>query len=586
MKAKSVALTATATLVLAGAVLAQTPTAEDGLLSRIESHIAQVENLKQEARESLEAAREVEGDDRLVRHLRTARTRMKVRSALSELAGMVTDARDKGADLGDISGRVETLLERAGAALIDEIRDLESEISRQREEGSGLEPAKMPAMEERLDDYEDWLDATFVALDQNLRDRGRLNIEASAAQAQLDSLLEERADYLSGHLDLAVARLNQLKDSGVDPVSADTDADSKAEYRTMVIRRDNCIESLGKITGLMRQRGLETSVYREQLIRVTGEITTDVFNPAVARGLAARAWEHFVGEVIRQGPRLVFKTLVLVFILFLAWLAARVIRRIVRSMVTRSKLAFSQLLQDFVIATASRLVWLVGILIALSQMGLEVGPILAGLGVAGFIVGFALQDTLSNFAAGLMILLYRPFDVGDTVEAGGVFGNVRAMSLVNTTIVTFDNQVKIVPNTKIWGEVINNVTAEDIRRVDMVFGISYDDDIREADAIFHRLCDEHPKVLDDPKPLIHVHKLNDSSVDFIVRPWTKTDDYWSVYWSMTRNVKLALDEAGITIPFPQRTVHHQSPPPAPDVVGARTAPPTGAPPAIDDEPQI
>jgi small conductance mechanosensitive channel len=573
-------------LVLAAAGQAQTVPDGDGPLAEIEAQIAKIEVLKQEARESLEASRQVEGDDRLVRHLRTARTRMEVRAGLNDLVKMVVDARSNGVAVDGVAERVEDLLVRAGKALIAEIGDLEGEISRQREAMASLEPVQKPAVEERLDDYEDWLDATFVALDQNLSDRVTLGMDTTEIDGRLDTLLEQRADYIAGHLDLAVARLKQLRESGVDPVSADTDADSKAEFRTMAIRRGNCIDSLSKITGLMRQRDLETAAYREQLIRVTGEITTDVFNPTVARGLLARAWEQLIQKVVREGPRLFFKLLVLFFILLMAWVAARLTRRIVRTMVTRSKLAFSQLLQDFFIATASRLVWLVGILIVLSQMGLEVAPILAGLGVAGFIVGFALQDTLSNFAAGLMILVYRPFDVGDTVEAGGVFGNVRAMSLVNTTIVTFDNQVKIVPNTKIWGEVINNITAEDIRRVDMVFGISYDDDIREADAIFHRLCDEHPKVLDDPKPLIHVHTLNDSSVDFIVRPWTKTEDYWSVYWDMTRDVKLALDEAGITIPFPQRTVHHQNPPTPSTSPRVGESGPADAPPATDDEPDV
>jgi small conductance mechanosensitive channel len=573
-------------LVLAAAGQAQTVPDGDGPLAEIEAQIAKIEVLKQEARESLEASRQVEGDDRLVRHLRTARTRMEVRAGLNDLVKMVVDARSNGVAVDGVAERVEDLLVRAGKALIAEIGDLEGEISRQREAMASLEPVQKPAVEERLDDYEDWLDATFVALDQNLSDRVTLGMDTTEIDGRLDTLLEQRADYIAGHLDLAVARLKQLRESGVDPVSADTDADSKAEFRTMAIRRGNCIDSLSKITGLMRQRDLETAAYREQLIRVTGEITTDVFNPTVARGLLARAWEQLIQKVVREGPRLFFKLLVLFFILLMAWVAARLTRRIVRTMVTRSKLAFSQLLQDFFIATASRLVWLVGILIVLSQMGLEVAPILAGLGVAGFIVGFALQDTLSNFAAGLMILVYRPFDVGDTVEAGGVFGNVRAMSLVNTTIVTFDNQVKIVPNTKIWGEVINNITAEDIRRVDMVFGISYDDDIREADAIFHRLCDEHPKVLDDPKPLIHVHTLNDSSVDFIVRPWTKTEDYWSVYWDMTRDVKLALDEAGITIPFPQRTVHHQNPPTPSTSPRVGESGPADAPPATDDDPDV
>jgi small conductance mechanosensitive channel len=200
-----------------------------------------------------------------------------------------------------------------------------------------------------------------------------------------------------------------------------------------------------------------------------------------------------------------------------------------------------------------------GILIALSQVGLDLGPVLAGLGVAGFIVGFALQDTLANFASGLMILIYRPFDVDDLVEAGGEFGRVSALSLVSTTLLTIDNQRLVVPNSQIWGGVIRNVTAQRDRRVDLVFGIGYSDDIPKAEAVLRRIVDEHPLVLDDPEPVVKVHSLGESSVDFVVRPWCKTDDYWDVHWDITKSVKMTFDAEGISIPFPQRDVHvHQA----------------------------
>jgi small conductance mechanosensitive channel len=193
--------------------------------------------------------------------------------------------------------------------------------------------------------------------------------------------------------------------------------------------------------------------------------------------------------------------------------------------------------------------------VALSQMGFALGPLLAGLGIAGFILGFALQEVLGNFAAGMMILVYRPFDVGDMIEAAGVYGKVDAMSMVSTSIMTIDNQVLIVPNGKIWGDVIKNVTAQKTRRVDMVFGVSYGDDIPKTEKVLADILKEHSKVLDDPEPLIRLHKLNDSSVDFVVKPWVMTDDYWDVYWDVTREVKMRFDREGISIPFPQRDVH-------------------------------
>jgi small conductance mechanosensitive channel len=196
-----------------------------------------------------------------------------------------------------------------------------------------------------------------------------------------------------------------------------------------------------------------------------------------------------------------------------------------------------------------------GVLVALSQLGVEVGPLLAGLGVIGFIIGFALQDTLGNFAAGVMILLYRPYDVGDLIEVAGGSGKVNDMTLVATTILTLDHRTLVIPNSKIWGDVIQNVTAQKQRRIDMVFGISYSDDIPHAERVMEEIVSGHEKVLDDPEPVIRLHNLGDSSVDFIVRPWVKTDDYWDVYWDITREIKIRFDSEGISIPFPQRDVH-------------------------------
>ena len=198
---------------------------------------------------------------------------------------------------------------------------------------------------------------------------------------------------------------------------------------------------------------------------------------------------------------------------------------------------------------------IIGVLIGLSQIGIALGPLLAGLGVAGFVIGFALQDTLSNFASGLMILSYRPFDVGDVVEAGGVSGTVSHMSLVNTTIMTFDNQTIIVPNNTIWGDVIKNVTAKRTRRIDFVFGIGYGDDIEKTEKVLHEICEAHELILKSPKTLVHLHQLGESSVDFIVRPWVKTMDYWTVYWDITREVKMRFDAENISIPYPQSDVH-------------------------------
>ncbi len=155
----------------------------------------------------------------------------------------------------------------------------------------------------------------------------------------------------------------------------------------------------------------------------------------------------------------------------------------------------------------------------------------------------------------MMILLYRPYDVGDLIETAGAMGKVENMTLVSTTILTVDHQTLVIPNSMIWGNVIKNVTAQTERRIDMVFGIGYADDIPHAERVLAEIVEAHDQVLDDPEPVVRLHNLGESSVDFVVRPWVKTDDYWDVYWDITREVKIRFDAEKISIPFPQRDVH-------------------------------
>jgi small conductance mechanosensitive channel len=284
----------------------------------------------------------------------------------------------------------------------------------------------------------------------------------------------------------------------------------------------------------------------------TGVLETGVW-ANLLRQWGQNAWTWFTENSLDW----FFKILILVIILFAARALSRLVRRVVEQAI--AKVNLSNLLRRMIVSTAANGVLFLGILIALSQVGISIGPLLAGLGIAGLIIGFALQDTLSNFASGMMILLYRPYDVGDLIDAGGEFGTVTDMSLVSTVIMTIDNQKLVVPNNLIWGGVIRNVTAQKIRRVDMTFGISYDDDIPKAERILGEILKAHELVLDDPEPVVRLHTLGESSVDFIVRPWVKTEDYWNVYWDVTREVKMRFDAEGVSIPFPQRDVHLYGP---------------------------
>lgn len=225
-----------------------------------------------------------------------------------------------------------------------------------------------------------------------------------------------------------------------------------------------------------------------------------------------------------------------------------------RRALARSK-NLSSLLSQFIVLSVRRLLLFAGFFVGLSALEVNVGPVLAIVGAAGFVIAFALQNSLSNFASGILMLVYRPFDTGDFVNVAGVLGKVESMNLLSTQLRMPDNRLVIVPNNSVWGDVITNITGITERRVDLVFGIGYGDDIDKAQAILETIVSEHELVLKDPAPVVKLNELADSSVNFVCRPWVRPADYWTVYWDVTREVKRRFDAEGVSIPFPQRDVH-------------------------------
>jgi small conductance mechanosensitive channel len=195
------------------------------------------------------------------------------------------------------------------------------------------------------------------------------------------------------------------------------------------------------------------------------------------------------------------------------------------------------------------------ILAALDQLGVNTTSALAAFGAVGLAVGLAVKDSLSNFAAGVMIALFRPFKLGHYVEAAGTSGTVMEVGMFNTTLLTPDNKRVVVPNRLIYNDTIVNYSAEDTRRVDMVFGIGYEDDMDQARQLIESILATDKRILKDPAPTVAVNELADSSVNFVVRPWCKKEDYWDIRFAMLEQIKLAFDQNGISIPYPQQDVH-------------------------------
>ena len=392
----------------------------------------------------------------------------------------------------------------------------------------------------------------FQIVAKNIKLQQTFELDVTSVKTEFHNRLEERAAAAAAFLDVSQLDVQALA-AQLTALPNETEIASRLAVARQRVKLS--ADSLRVITGMMKSQELDTSLYDAKLISVTGAITTDIFNLGVVKDLLSSAWASITDWLSGNGTSLIFSMLIFIVIVFVTFKIASIVQRLVTSALGRSQVRLSQLLKRMIVSTSRGMIIVIGLLVALSQIGISLGPLLAGLGIAGFVIGFALQDTLSNFASGLMILLYRPFDVKDVVEAGGVFGTVSHMSLVNTTILTFDNQTLVLPNNKIWGDVIKNLTSQRERRVDMTFGVSYSDDVEKTERILTEIVTSHPAVLKDPEPMIHLHELADSSVNFIVRPWVKTDDYWPVYWDVMRAVKMTFDAEGISIPFPQRDVH-------------------------------
>ena len=244
---------------------------------------------------------------------------------------------------------------------------------------------------------------------------------------------------------------------------------------------------------------------------------------------------------------------VAILIFIIGKMAANKITKVAKLLMLKGKV--EETLVEFLCHILYYMMLAAVVIAALGQMGINITSFLAVLGAAGLAVGLALKDSLSNFAAGVMLILFRFYKKDDVVTVAGNTGKVTAINVFNTVLATADNQVIIVPNGAILGGTIVNITANDTRRVDMVVGIGYGDDIPKAKATLEQILADNPLVLKDPAPQVAVAELGASSVDFVVRPWCKTSDYWDVKFGLTQTIKMTFDEKSISFPFPQTDVH-------------------------------
>jgi small conductance mechanosensitive channel len=492
------------------------------------------------------------GDDREALEKRASELAADLIEDVHELAERVVAREEQGQDVSVDRDRVAEMLQGVATYIRNVIDRLDTEMDSLGARHEDAAPEEAVEIEDRIIVLDGRLNRALEMLAGHVDVMSTFGLETGGDTGFLQTFLEDRAALLAGRIELARENLEALDRRAK---ASPGDAAIAAEFDLARQRLDIEVANLDATATMMESLELDTADYRQLLFQVTGEITTGILSGDVLAGLLSTWTGNTIDWITTNGPKIFFKTVLFLLILLIFRILSRFARKVVRKAIQTSSLKVSQLLERTALTVTGAAVMIFGVLVALSQLGVEVGPLLAGLGVVGFIIGFALQDTLGNFAAGVMILLYRPYDVGDLIEVAGGSGKVNDMTLVATTILTLDHRTLVIPNSKIWGDVIENVTAQRMRRIDMVFGISYSDDIPHAERVLEEIVGGHEKVLDDPEAVIKLHNLGDSSVDFIVRPWVKTDDYWDVYWDITREVKIRFDAEGISIPFPQRDVH-------------------------------
>ena len=265
------------------------------------------------------------------------------------------------------------------------------------------------------------------------------------------------------------------------------------------------------------------------------------------------SWENLLLTLQTTGVDFAFNLVKAIAIFYFGKLLVGLIVRTLRKIMLTQEI--EDTLENFVLTLIRAILMIIVLIAAIGALGVQTTSFVAIVGAAGLAVGLALQGSLSNFASGVLIVLFKPYKIGDFVEAAGIAGVVEEVEILTTVFKTGDKKRVIVPNGQVMGSVITNYSANPTRRVDMVVGVSYDDDLDKVRATLEELVAAEDRILDEPAHKIAVSELADSSVNFVVRPWVKTEDYWGVMFDLTEAIKKRFDKEGISFPFPQQDVH-------------------------------
>lgn len=366
------------------------------------------------------------------------------------------------------------------------------------------------------------------------------------SQSEIGEVADGWFKLLQGHMKEVVERKIALDDMDAEPAE-----EMRQKIAELSDKHTELNEKFQQVLSSWEAKGGDTEKIEEYRTFLFA-VAIDALQTADTQTILSRIADWIFSW--DRGLQLLLDLSIMVIAFFVMLMVAAIVKKQTKRWIGKVP-NLSTLLQAFVIQIVYWVTIVVGLMLVLAFLGVNITPLFAVVGGASFIIGFALQETLGNLASGLLIMVTKPFDLGDLIQAAGVIGTVEETNIVSTKIRTLDNQVIVIPNNAIWGSIITNVNAMPTRRVDLVFGIGYEDDMEDAQKTIEQVVMSHPLVLKDPLPIIQVHELADSSVNIICWPWANTKDYWKVFWELIQQVKAAFDAKGISILFPQQDVH-------------------------------
>ncbi len=465
-------------------------------------------------------------------------------------------------DMQEDSQQVDSLAEAFEGFLTKEARAYSRSIDRAAERADRLReqrlltaPEDLPELDLLMQENEARLDSSIAGQINTLEGADAAGLEATRFWDALDDFMVNRVEANVGRLHLAMVdrtrqrhRVRQIGRTGASEGELLT---ARVRLQGAETRVRTLVVSLYRQADLLDRRGRETAQYRQLLIRATGEVTGDILDPKVFFGLAQDFLSGLWVWIKDNGPTLLTRLLILIGVTLLFRWGLNLLWRLLR---VTGLLKMHRLLADMTGRMIKPMGTFLGVVVGLSMLGVNPTHLVTGVGVAGIIIGLALQDSMANLAAGFFILMYRPYDVDDIVSAGSVVGTVKQMGLANTTIVTFDRKRLYVPNRKIWSDVIENHSAEPVRRVEALVKVGYGQDLDRAFGAIRSLLQEHEVVLDEPEPLLYVKDFGDSWLDVVVWCYVPSAKWWATKASLPRLIRLKFEEEGITIPVPSREI--------------------------------